>query len=117
MNNKVYLVTEYYHESQNTTGYLLGKVYNFLNMQSDIDLVLIAKEDKNSPCYSNAHYIKAISPNKTSLLKRLIYEFMISFYFFVSIMKNVEKKKYSFYWYYTNFFTYSFIFYQEIFKV
>lgn len=92
MNNKVYLVTEYYHESQNTTGYLLGKVYNFLNMQSDIDLVLIAKEDKNSPCYSNAHYIKAISPNKTSLLKRLIYEFMISFYFFVSIMKNVEKK-------------------------
>lgn len=92
MKNKVYLVTEYYHENQNTTGYLLGKLYDFLNKQSEIDLVLIAKEDKDSPEYSNAHYIKAVKPNKASLFKRFIYEFLISFNFLISIIKNVEKK-------------------------
>lgn len=92
MKNKVYLVTEYYHENQNTTGYLLGKLYDFLNKQSEIDLVLIAKEDKDSPEYNNAHYIKAVKPNKASLFKRFIYEFLISFHFLISIIKNVEKK-------------------------
>ncbi|MGR6828471.1 glycosyltransferase WbuB, partial [Acinetobacter baumannii] len=57
MKKKVYLITEYYHPYQNTTGYLLGKLYDTLNVQSDIDLVLIAKEDMNCPQHANAHFI------------------------------------------------------------
>ena len=91
MKNKIYLITEYYHENQNTTGYLLGKLYNFLNKQSDIDLVLIAKKDEHCPQYDNAHYITSPQLNKRSLFKRFLYEVVISLKFFFEILKNVRK--------------------------
>ena len=91
MKNKIYLITEYYHENQNTTGYLLGKLYNFLNKQSDIDLVLIAKKDEHCPQYENAHFITSSQLNKRSLFKRFLYEVVISLKFFFEILKNVRK--------------------------
>ncbi|WP_180159100.1 glycosyltransferase family 4 protein [Acinetobacter sp. YH01026] len=91
MKNKIYLITEYYHENQNTTGYLLGKLYNFLNEQSDIDLVLIAKKDEHCPQYDNAHYITSPQLNKRSLFKRFFYEVIISIKFFFEILRNVRK--------------------------
>lgn len=91
MKKKIYLITEYYHENQNTTGYLLGKLYNFLNKQSDIDLVLIAKKDEHCPQYENAHFITSPKLNKRSLFKRFLYEVVISFKFFFEILKNVRK--------------------------
>lgn len=91
MKNKIYLITEYYHENQNTTGYLLGKLYNFLNKQSDIDLVLIAKKDEHCPQYENAHFITSPKLNKRSLFKRFLYEVVISFKFFFEILRNVRK--------------------------
>lgn len=91
MKNKIYLITEYYHENQNTTGYLLGKLYKFLNTQSDIDLVLIAKKDGHCPQYGNAHYITAPQLNKISLFKRFLYEVIISIKFCFEILKNVRK--------------------------
>lgn len=90
MKNKIYLITEYYHENQNTTGYLLGKLYKFLNKQSDIDLVLIAKKDEHCPQYDNAHYIASPQLNKKSLLKRFLYEVIISLKFLFEILKNVK---------------------------
>lgn len=91
MKNKIYLITEYYHENQNTTGYLLGKLYNFLNKQSDIDLVLIAKKDEHCPQYENAHFITSSQLNKSSLFKRFLYEVVISLKFFFEILINVRK--------------------------
>lgn len=91
MKNKIYLITEYYHENQNTTGYLLGKLYNFLNKQSEIDLVLIAKKDESSPQYNNSHFITSPALDKTNLLKRFLYEFIISLKFLFEILKNVKK--------------------------
>src|SRR5690606_34061316 len=91
MKNKIYLITEYYHENQNTTGYLLGKLYNFLNKQSDIDLVLIAKKDELCPQYNNAYFITSTKVNKESLLKRFLYEAIISLKFLFAILKNVKK--------------------------
>jgi len=88
---KVYLITEYYHPYQNTTGYLLGKLYDTLNVQSDIDLVLIAKEDTNCPQHANAHFIKAKKPNKASLFKRFLYELVIAFSFLTKTLKVVKK--------------------------
>lgn len=91
MKNKIYLITEYYHENQNTTGYLLGKLYNFLNEQSDIDLVLIAKKDEHCPQYSNAYFISSPKLDKRSLLKRFLYEVSISLKFLLEILRNVKK--------------------------
>lgn len=91
MKNKIYLITEYYHENQNTTGYLLGKLYKFLNMQSNVDLVLIAKKDEHCPQYDNAHFITSPQLNKRSLFKRFLYEVIISIKFFFEILKNVRK--------------------------
>ncbi|WP_277561142.1 glycosyltransferase family 4 protein [Acinetobacter beijerinckii] len=88
---KVYLITEYYHQNQNTTGYLLGKLYETFNEQSDIDLTLIAKKDHNCPEYSNAYYINASEPDKKSLIKRFIYELLISIKFLIKTLKVVEK--------------------------
>lgn len=91
MKNKIYLITEYYHENQNTTGYLLGKLYNFLNKQSDIDLVLIAKKDEQCPQYDNARFISLPKLDKKSLLKRFLYEVIIAIKFFGEILKNIKK--------------------------
>lgn len=88
---KVYLITEYYHQNQNTTGYLLGKLYETFNEQSDIDLTLIAKKDQNCPEYSNAHYINAKEPDKRSLIKRFLYELVISIKFLIKTLRVVEK--------------------------
>lgn len=88
---KVYLITEYYHQNQNTTGYLLGKLYETFNEQSDIDLTLIAKKDQNCPEYSNAHYINAKEPDKRSLIKRFLYELVISIKFLIKALRVVEK--------------------------
>lgn len=88
---KVYLITEYYHQNQNTTGYLLGKLYETFNEQSDIDLTLIAKKDLNCPEYSNAHYINAKEPDKRSLIKRFLYELVISIKFLIKTLRVVEK--------------------------
>lgn len=88
---KVYLITEYYHQNQNTTGYLLGKLYETFNEQSDIDLTLIAKKDPNCPEYSNAHYINAKEPDKRSLIKRFLYELVISIKFLIKTLRVVEK--------------------------
>jgi glycosyltransferase involved in cell wall biosynthesis len=91
MRSKIYLITEYYHENQNTTGYLLGKLYSFLNKQSDIDLILIAKKDESCPQYDNAHFVSSPKLDKKSLIKRFLYETIISLKFFFEIVKNVKK--------------------------
>lgn len=91
MNHKIYLITEYYHENQNTTGYLLGKLYSFLDKQSDIDLVLIAKKDEHCPQHDNAHFVSSPKLDKTNLLKRFLYEVIISLKFFFEIIKDVKK--------------------------
>jgi len=89
--NKIYLITEYYHSNQNTTGYLLGKLYGFFNKQDDIDLVLIAKEDKSCPKYENGHYISAPQLDKKNLVKRFLYELIIVLKFFFEIIKHVKR--------------------------
>ncbi|MDW5256492.1 glycosyltransferase WbuB, partial [Acinetobacter baumannii] len=58
---------------------------------SDIDLVLIAKEDMNCPQHANAHFIKAKKPNKASLFKRFLYELIIAFSFLMKTLKVVKK--------------------------
>lgn len=87
----VFLITEFYHSQQNTTGYLIEKLYKKLSEQFDINLTLIAKLDAGCPTYSEAVFVKAKKPPKKNLISRFIYELMISIKFMFVSWKIVHK--------------------------
>ena len=90
---KTYLITEYYHSNQNTTGYLFHKLYIHLKKVYGSELSLIIKEDKNNDVIDlESIIVKDSSLNKKSLIQRLFFELLISFRFFIKIIKNVKKQ-------------------------
>lgn len=90
---KTYLVTEYYHSNQNTTGYLFHKLYIHLKKVYGSELCLIIKEDKNNDVIDpESIIVKDLNLNKKSLTQRLFFELIISFRFFIKILKNVKKQ-------------------------
>lgn len=90
---KTYLVTEYYHSNQNTTGYLFHKLYIHLKKVYGSELCLIIKEDKNNDVIDpESIIVKDLNLNKKSLIQRLFFELIISFRFFIKILKNVKKQ-------------------------
>lgn len=90
---KIYLVTEYYHPNQNTTGYLFHKLFVHLKKVYGPELSLIIKEDKNNDAIDpDSIIIKDSNLNKKNLFQRLLFELLISFRFFVQITKNVKKQ-------------------------
>lgn len=93
MMKKIYLVTEYYHSNQNTTGYLFHKLYIHLKKVYGSELCLIIKEDKNNDVIDpESIIVKDLNLNKKSLIQRLFFELIISFRFFIKILKNVKKQ-------------------------
>ena len=91
MSKKVFLITEFFDASQNTTGYLFEKLYqNFLE-QHDLDLVLIAKSDASLAERPNALYVNHAEVDKSKLLKRLHYEFAVSAKFFYKSAKHIKR--------------------------
>lgn len=91
MSKKLFLITEFYDSSQNTTGYLFGKLYKFLNQQDDIDLKLVTKEDVRLPHQPEALYVKGINFDKKSLVSRASYELFIGFSFFKNCAQHIKK--------------------------
>lgn len=90
---KTYLITEYYHSNQNTTGYLFHKLFVHLKKVYGPELSLIIKEDKNNDAIDpDSIIIKDSNLNKKNLLQRLLFELLISFRFFIKITKNVKKQ-------------------------
>lgn len=90
---KTYLVTEYYHSNQNTTGYLFHKLYIHLKKVYGSELCLIIKEDKNNDVIDpESIIVKDLNLNKKSLIQRLFFELIISFRFFIKVLKNVKKQ-------------------------
>lgn len=92
MKRPVFLITEYYRAEQNTTGYLLEKLCHALEKDAEIDLTLLVKEDLDFPKQSNTIYVKAGVKNKSSLIKRLMYELKLSFGFLFQSWKYVKKE-------------------------
>ncbi|WP_386693569.1 glycosyltransferase family 4 protein [Lonepinella sp. MS14435] len=92
MKKTVYVVTEYYHSTQNTTGYLFEKLCNALSKDDELNLKLIVTEDGNIPKQDNAIYVRPpIKKNRGSLIKRALFEVMLSFAFLSKIFSNVSK--------------------------
>lgn len=88
---KTYLVTEYYHPNQNTTGYLFHKLYLHLKNVYGSELSLIIKEDKSNDVIDpDSIIVKDLNLNKKRLIQRLFFELLISFRFFVKVLKNVK---------------------------
>lgn len=89
---KIYLVTEYFHQNQNTTGYLFHKLFEHLKREYGSDLSLIVKEDKHNEAIDpDSIIVKDSTLNKKNLIQRLLFETIISFRFFIQIMKHVKK--------------------------
>lgn len=89
---KIYLVTEYYHSNQNTTGYLFHKLYIHLKKVYGSELSMIVKEDKNNDVIDlDSIIVKDSNLDKKNLIQRLFFELLISFRFFIKILKNVKK--------------------------
>lgn len=91
MSKKLFLITEFYDSSQNTTGYLFGKLYNFLNKQDNIDLKLVTKEDARLSYQPEALYVKGINFDKKSLISRSSYELFMGLSFFKSCAQYIKK--------------------------
>lgn len=91
MSKKLFLITEFYDSSQNTTGYLFGKLYNFLNKQDDIDLTLLTKKDDRLPHQPEVLYVKGIKFDKKNLVSRSFYELFIGFSFLKNCAQSIKK--------------------------
>ena len=91
VSNKLYLITDFYDSSQNTTGYLFGKLYEFLSKQKDIDLTLLTKIDEKVLNQPEALYVKGLKFDKKKLVSRSSYELLIGFSFFKNCAKHIKK--------------------------
>jgi len=91
VSKKLFLITEFYDSSQNTTGYLFGKLYNFLNSQDDIDLTLIAKRDAQITNQPKALYVRGIKFDKKNIVSRASYEVFMGLSFFKNCAQYIKK--------------------------
>lgn len=87
---KIFLVSEYIFPTQNTTGYLLHKLYKSLHQQYGEHLTLIVKDDPEN-LIDDAILVANINLNKKKLVQRLAFELILSFNFFIKILFNVKK--------------------------
>ena len=93
MNKKnVIIITDFYHSQQNTTGYMLEKVYKSLENSNDFNAKLITRFEQGVPNFPNTIFIKAPKLDKKNLLKRVVYDSVVTFKFTSKILKNVKKQ-------------------------
>jgi glycosyltransferase involved in cell wall biosynthesis len=93
MNKKnVIIITDFYHSQQNTTGYMLEKVYKSLENSDDFNAKLITRFEQGIPNFPNTIFIKAPKLDKKNLLKRVVYDSVVTFKFTSKILKNIKKQ-------------------------
>ncbi len=93
MKKSVLLITEHYRAEQDTTGYLLEKLINALEKDSNINLTLLVKKDPNIAEQDNIYYVNAGEKNKSNLIKRLIYETKLAFGFLFKTWTLAKKEQ------------------------
>lgn len=91
MSKKIFLITEFFDASQNTTGYLFEKLYQSFIEQHDLDVALITKHDDRLSKQPNALYIEHAQVDKSKLLNRLYYELAIGAKFFHKSAKHIKR--------------------------
>lgn len=91
MKRKLFLITEFYDGTQNTTGYLLGKLHKFLNKQKDLNVTLITKKDESIAFQPEAIYVNGPKVNKKNLFERAYYELLITLKFFIRSSTKIKK--------------------------
>ena len=91
MSKKIFLITEFHSSSQNSTGYLIEKLYNALLMQKDVETVLITKKDKNVTTQPNTIYVQQDLYKKSKLINRLWHEASLNSKFLVKSIQHIRK--------------------------
>lgn len=90
MSKKVFLITEFHSSSQNSTGYLVEKLYHALLDQKDLDTVLITKEDKKVRHQPSVIYVHQSDYKKNRLVSRVWHELSLNSKFLIATLKNIS---------------------------
>lgn len=90
MRKKLFLITEFHSSSQNSTGYLIEKLYHALLNQEDFETILITKEDKEIMAQANVLYVHQSDYNKNSLVSRIWHELSLNSKFLIKSLGNIS---------------------------
>lgn len=90
MSKKIFLITEFHSSSQNSTGYLIEKLYHALLNQEDFETILITKEDKEIMAQANVLYVHQSDYNKNSLVSRIWHELSLNSKFLIKSLGNIS---------------------------
>ena len=90
MSKRLFLITEFHSSSQNSTGYLIEKLYHSLLKQPDFKTVLMTKKTKYSETHPDIIYVKQSDYDKTRLIKRVWHELSLNSKFFIKSLQNVN---------------------------
>ncbi len=90
MSKKLFLITEFHSSSQNSTGYLIEKLYHALLRQKDFETVLITKKDENITSLPNAIYVQQSGYQKSRLVSRIWHELSLNSKFLIKSLKNIN---------------------------
>lgn len=91
VSKKLFLITEFHSSSQNSTGYLIEKLYHALLSQKDLETILITKKDENVASEPNAIYVQQGLYKKSSLINRLWHEASLNSKFLIKSLQNIGK--------------------------
>lgn len=89
---KVFIITDFYHSQQNTTGYMLEKVYKALEQTNDFDVNLITRFEEGVPQLDNTVFVQTPKLDKRNLLKRFLYDSSVTVNFAQKIVQYVKKR-------------------------
>ena len=89
---KVFIVTDFYHSQQNTTGYMLEKVYKSLDAAEDFEVGLITRFQAGIPQFNNTCFVKTSPLNKGNLVKRFFYDADVTLKFSQKIVKLIKSQ-------------------------
>ena len=90
MRKKLFLITEFHSSYQNSTGYLIEKLYHALLDQKDFETVLITKQDKEIIAQSDVIYVHQSDYDKSHLASRIWHELSLNSKFLIKSLKNIS---------------------------
>jgi len=90
VSKRLFLITEFHSSSQNSTGYLIEKLYHSLLKQPDFKTVLMTKKTEYSEAHLDIIYVKQSDYDKTRLIKRVWHELSLNSKFFIKSLQNIN---------------------------
>lgn len=90
MSKKLFLITEFHSSSQNSTGYLIEKLYQALLREKDFETVLMTKKTEVSENNPGIIYVQQKDYDKSRLTERIWHELSLNAKFFFKALRNIS---------------------------